>query len=75
LNKFFKDIFTENDGESYCMIRLPSSFGFLHYLFLGTVDMFKNCSNFSLQDMAIGISSIIGVASAGISLKNKTDNQ
>jgi hypothetical protein len=74
LKKFLKDIFTQNDGESYCMIRFLSSIGFLHYLVLGTLDMFRNCANFSLQDMAIGISSIIGVASAGISIKNKTDN-
>jgi len=37
------------------------------------MELTSHCSDFSLQDMAIGVSIILGVLSGGISIKNKTD--
>lgn len=71
--KIFKDILTQNDNTSYCIVRLLTVIGFFYYLILCTMELIKHCTDFSLQDMATGISIIIGVSSAGISLKNKTD--
>jgi len=67
------DIFTIKDSNTYCPVRIFGAIGFIHYLVLSTLELTKHCSDFSLTEMATGITVIIGVISAGISLKNKAD--
>jgi hypothetical protein len=67
------DCFTEKDGNFYCPVRIFGAIGFINYLVLSTLELHNHCRDFSLTDMATGISILLGVISAGISLKNKSD--
>ena len=71
--KIFFDCFTQSDQQFYCPIRVFSAIALIHYLVLSTIELQSHCRDFSLTDMATRISIIMGVISAGISLKNRSD--
>lgn len=73
LSKIFKDCFTQSDNQTYCAVRILGAISLFHYLILSNIELVRACKDFSLIDMATGVSILIGVISAGISLKNKTD--
>lgn len=73
LQKVLHDCFTEKDNNTYCPIRILSAIALIHYLILATIELHTHARDFSLTDMATGISILMGVISAGVSLKNKSD--
>lgn len=75
LKQVFHDMFTEGNGQYYCPVRILGTASLIHYLILSHIELIRHGSDFSLTDMATGISILLGVISAGISLKNKTDKQ
>ena len=72
--KILFDIFTESNNKYFCPVRIFGAISLIHYLILSNIELIRNCRDFSLTDMATGVSIILGVISAGISIKNKTDN-
>lgn len=73
LKKILHDIFTEGNGIYYCPVRILGTAALFHYLILSHIELLKHAQDFSLTDMATGVSILLGVISAGISLKNKSD--
>ncbi len=73
MNKLIKDCFTENDGKSYDPIRVWSSISMTVYLSLSVLELIRHAKDFSLTDMATGISILLGVMSAGITIKSKSE--
>lgn len=73
LKKVLHDCFTEKDNNTYCPIRIFSAIALIYYLVLATIELEFHARVFSLTDMATGISVLMGVISAGVSLKNKSD--
>jgi hypothetical protein len=74
IKKILTDYFTERDGKSFCPVRLMAFIAFFWFLILSTIELKQNCRDFSLVDMASGISILIGIISAGIGIKNKSDS-
>lgn len=73
IKKILNDVFTEANNKYYCPVRILGTISLLHYLILATIELHNSCKDFSLTDMASGISILIGVISAGITIKSKTD--
>lgn len=73
ISKILYDIFTDKNNDQFCPIRIFSAIALIHYLILATIELHTHARDFSLTDMATGISILMGVISAGISLKNKSD--
>ena len=71
--KILSDVFTQSDNKTFCPVRILGAISLFHYLILSNIELIRNCKDFSLTDMATGVSILLGVISAGISLKNKTD--
>jgi len=73
LTKILNDCFTQSDNATYCPVRILGTASLIHYLILSHLELLRHAQDFSLTDMATGVSVLLGVISAGISLKNKTD--
>lgn len=74
LKKVLNDVFTERDNRTYCPIRILGTASLIHYLILSHIELVRHGHDFSLTDMATGISIILGVVGAAVSLKNKSDS-
>jgi hypothetical protein len=73
LKKLLFDILTESDNKTFCPIRVFGSIALIHYLVLATVEVIHHDANFNLSNVASGVSVLLGVISASISLKGKMD--
>ena len=73
LRKVLYDCFTDRSNEYFCPVRILGAASLIHYLILANLELLKHAKDFSLTDMATGVSILLGVISAGISIKNKTD--
>jgi hypothetical protein len=71
--KILNDMFTQSDNKTFCPVRILGTLSLFHYLFLSQMELIKHAGDFSLTDMATGISILLGVISASISLKNNSD--
>ena len=68
ISKFLNDIFTERDSKSFCPVRFCVIIGFVIYNFI-TIRHSWLCTQFDPVQYATGLSIIIGVVSAGMTLK------
>ncbi len=73
LKKVCNDCFTERDNRTFCVVRILGTVTLFHYSILSQLELMKHASQFSLNSYATGVCAIIGIISAGISIKNKTD--
>lgn len=73
LKKVFNDCFTERDNRTFCPVRILGTAALLHYLTLSQLELLKHAKDFSLTDMATGVSILLGVLSASVSIKNKSE--
>jgi hypothetical protein len=74
LAKVLHDILTEKNAETYCPIRILGIIAFFAYLFIAYTELIRHCVDFSLTDMATGISIILGVIAGGITMKSRSEN-
>lgn len=72
--KFLTDIFTENDGASFCMARLGFALGVLAYIGLSCWTVIYLGKPFDMQGFGIGLGATLGAGGAGIAMKAKTES-
>lgn len=67
--KFFKDILTEKDNDSFDLTRLCVFVSFIVYNMVTLRHAIHDCNDFDPINYATGLSILIGVISAGMTLK------
>ncbi len=73
IRKVCFDIFSDRLNLFYCPVRILGAASLIDYLLLSHLEMMKHASQFSLNETATGICMILGIISAGVSLKNKSE--
>jgi len=73
--KFLTDIFTENNGTSFCMARFGFALGVLTYIGLSCWSVIGQGKPFDMQGFGIGLGSTLGAGSLGIAIKAKSENK
>jgi hypothetical protein len=80
MNKFFKDLLTENDGQSYDLVRvaifLVVSMGIPTLVWGAVYSTIHPDHHFDLQGFGIALGSLLGgicAAAVGVGQKQKTD--
>lgn len=73
LETFFKDIFTEKDGDSYCVAKVLWFFGVVGFIGLATWAVVIHGKDFNAQDYGIGLGSVLGGGGIGVAQKGKTE--
>lgn len=70
--KFFKDLFTEPDNQTFCFVRIIGAMGVATFFGL-TLANYKQHAVFDPQGFALGFGGLI--AGVGAALKMKKDTQ
>jgi hypothetical protein len=70
IKKFFKDMLSEKDGKSYCVIRVSFLFALVSFVFYAFYSVFTSRS-FDLIGFGTGASALLGSGGAGVGLKSK----
>ena len=73
MKEIIKQILTEHDNTTHCLIRWVSLLAFIEALVLEAYSVFTQTA-FSLQDFGIGIGAVIGSVGLAIKLKDDTGN-
>jgi hypothetical protein len=67
--KLLKDMLTEKNNSDYDIVRILGSIGFIIYNTIAVMRALHDCPGFNAIDYATGLSIILGVVSAGVTLK------
>ena len=73
MNKLINDCLTEKNNKRYDIVRVIGSFGFFVYLLLAIIELYRSSSDFSLSNLATGMSMLLGVIAAGVTIKSKSE--
>lgn len=71
IRKFFHDLLTEPDNETYCIIKTLSAVGGLSFIGLGLTHVIIN-HNFDFVGFGTGMGAIVGAAGIGAGIKKDT---
>lgn len=67
--KIFTDMLTEKDNLTFDVVRVLGAIGFIIYNAIAILRVIHDCPGFNSVDYATGLSIILGVISAGVTLK------
>lgn len=70
MRKILFDCFTERDNKTFDIVRILGCVAFFVYLFMSFMELYSNCKDFQLKDMASGIAILLAVIATGVTLKN-----
>lgn len=70
IKKFFKDMLTEGDGKSFCVVRVSFFITLLSFIAYAFYSVFTSHS-FDLIGFGTGASALLGSGGAGVGLKSK----
>lgn len=71
--KFFKDLFTEDDGQTWCFARVSSGVGVITYTAMGITHVIQH-DNISFNDFGIGFGALLAGCAAVIAGKAATQH-
>ena len=77
MEKFIRDILTEDDNRTWCIARVVVLFGVMSFIVLATIHVWHNAT-FSPSDFGMGLGSILGgggVIIGGKAATQKDDRQ
>jgi hypothetical protein len=69
--KLFKDILTEDDGNSYCMARVCTVIGVITFVIIGLINVIKGI-HFDLSSFGSGFGYILGGGGVAVGMKQYT---
>jgi hypothetical protein len=67
--KMIKDMLTERDGITFCLVRVLGCFSFFSIHALAFIHATRDCHNFNYIEIAGGITMILSAISAGSTYK------
>jgi hypothetical protein len=73
MQKLLKDCFTERDNCTYDIVRILGTIAFAVYNGIMITHSVQSCTSFDAISYASGTSILIGVISAGLTLKYKSE--
>ena len=74
MKKFFRQLLTEPDNETFCVIRIVASAGIFQYLGI-TLAHYIQHSAFDPQGFAVGFGALVAGTGAALGMKKDTKPQ
>ncbi len=72
-NQFLKDLFTEKDGESFCVAKVLWFCGVIGFITLAAWSIIVHGNAFNAQDYGVGLGTTLGGGGLGVAQKGKTE--
>lgn len=71
MKNFFKNLFTEPDNKTFCLIRLVAVIGVFQYFVLTTAHYIQHAV-FAPQEFALGLGALVGGVGVALGIKKDT---
>jgi hypothetical protein len=73
--KFFRDLFTERNNETYDLVRVLATLGFFMFVFLCVYEMINHCHDFQLFEASGGMAAILAAIGGSVGYKARSEGE